>query len=351
MTLTGVGGVGKTSLAIEVAKRLTDEFPDGVWLLELAAVADAAVVPDAVAAVLGVTQQSGKSVKESIASALEGRVRLLLFDNCEHVLDGAADLIEAIFGQSSGVRVLATSREVLGVVDEQTWPVRSLDVDAAAKLFIERAHSVAPAFTVDDADAVSEICRRLDGIPLAIELAASRISSMTVVDVRDRLDRRFKLLVGSRRSMERHQTLRHAVQWSFDLLDGAEKALLERCSVFAGGFDIQSACAIAGSDDPDDFAVVDLLQSLVCKSLLVVDRSAGHARFSMLETIRQFAEEQLVTNGAADGVRHTHARYFADRETDVLALWDSPRQREAYDWFGAELANLRTAFRWAARQR
>ena len=246
------------------------------------------------------------------------------------------------------MRVLATSREGLDVADEQIWPVRSLEVDAAADLFIARAHSVAPGFTADDADAVMEICRRLDGIPLAIELAASRISSMTLDDVRDRLDRRFKLLVGSRRSLERHQTLRHAVQWSYDLLDDAEKALLERCSVFAGGFEIQSVCAVAGSDDPDDFAVMDLLHSLVRKSLLVVDRSAGRIRFSMLETIRQFAEEQLVAGGEADSVRTAHTRHFADREAEILALWDSPRQRESYTWFFTELANLRTAFRWGA---
>jgi len=348
VTLTGVGGVGKTALALEIAAKLASEFPDGVWVFELAAVADANAVPEAVAAVLGITQQLGKSVSESVASALEGRVRLLVFDNCEHVLDAAADLIEAIRGQSSTVRILATSREGLDVADEQIWPVRSLDVDAAANLFIERAHNMAPGFTPDDADAVMEICRRLDGIPLAIELAASRISSMSLDDVRDRLDRRFKLLVGSRRSLERHQTLRHAVQWSYDLLDDAEKALLERCSVFAGGFEIESACAISGSDDADDFVIVDLLQSLVRKSLLALDRSMGRTRFSMLETIRQFAEEQLVARGQADAVRTAHARHFAERESAVLAQWNSPRQRESYEWFAAELANLRSAFRWAA---
>jgi predicted ATPase len=348
VTLTGVGGVGKTSLALEVAAQLADEFPDGVWVFELAAVADAGAVPDAVGTVLGINQQPGKSVSESVASALEGRVRLLVFDNCEHVLDAVADLIEAIRAQSSSVRIMATSREALDVTDEQAWPVRCLDADAAANLFIERAHSVAPGFNAHDQDAVIEICRRLDGIPLAIELAASRISSMSLDDVRDRLDDRFKLLVGSRRSLERHQTLRHAVQWSYDLLDDAEKALLERCSVFAGGFEIQSACAVSGSDDADDFAVVDLLHSLVRKSLVVVDRSAGRTRFSMLETIRQFAEEQLAAHDKATEARDAHARHFAELETDILALWDSPRQREAYDWLSLELANLRTAFRWAA---
>ena len=356
VTLTGVGGVGKTRLALEVAARLADEFPDGVWFFELAAVTDPAAVPDAVAAVLGITQQPGKTVSESVAAALEGRVRLLVIDNCEHVLDAAADLIEAILAHSATVRILATSREGLGVPDEQVWPVRSLDAaagidSAAVSLFVERAQGIAPSFSMvdgDEAAAVTEICQRLDGIPLAIELAASRMASMTASEMRDRLDHRFRLLVGSRRGLERHHTLRHAVAWSYDLLDDTEKTVLDRCSVFAGGFDLQSACAVAGSDDLDEYAILEVLDALVRKSLLVADRSSGRTRFSMLETIRQFAEEQLVARGEASEIRAAHSRYFAGREADILALWDSPRQREAYDWFTIELANLRTAFRWAA---
>ena len=282
VTLTGVGGVGKTRLALEVAARLVDEFPDGVWFFELAAVTDPAAVPDAVAAVLGITQQPGKTVSESVAAALEGRLRLLVFDNCEHVLDAAADLVEAILTQSATVRVVATSREGLGVAQEQVWPVPSLDIgagidSAAVSLFVERAQGIAPSFSMvngDEAAAVTEICQRLDGIPLAIELAASRMASITASEVRDRLDQRFRLLVA--------------------------------------------------------------------------DRSSGRTRFSMLETIRQFAEEQLVAGGAATEVRAAHSRYFAGRQADILALWDSPRQRAAYDWLTVEFANLRTAFRWAA---
>ena len=356
VTLTGVGGVGKTRLALEVAAGVADEFPDGVWLFELAAVADPAAVPDAVAAVLGITQQPGKTVTESVASALEGRSRLLVFDNCEHVRDAAADLIEAILARSGTVQILATSREGLGVADEQLWLVPSLDVgagidSAAVNLFVERAHSVASRFamtTTDEADAVVQICRRLDGIPLAIELAASRMASMTASEVRDRLDHRFRLLVGSRRGLSRHQTLRQAVAWSYDHLDDTEKVLLDRCSVFAGGFGLESACAVMGSDD--DFATLDLLDALVRKSLLVADRSSGRTRFSMLETIRQFAEDQLVARGEAETIRRAHARYFKTREAEIMALWDSPRPRDAYAWFNAELANLRSAFRWAADQ-
>jgi len=356
VTLTGVGGVGKTRLATEVATQLADEFPDGVWLFELAAVTDPVAVPDAVATTLGVTQQPGMTMADSVTAALEGRVRLLVFDNCEHLRDAAADLVEAFLARSPAVRILATSREGLGLSDEQLWPVPSLDVRAgtdstAVTLFAERARSGSPRFSLadaSDADAVVEICRRLDGIPLAIELAASRMASMSPGEVRDRLDQRFRLLVGSRRGLERHQTLRHAVAWSYDQLSDDEKALLERCSVFAGGFDLQSACAIGGFADIDEFAVLDLLDALVRKSLLVATRMAGRTRFSMLETIRQFAEEQLVGRGDATQFRTAHAGYFAGRETDVLALWDSPRQREAYEWFSSELANLRIAFRWAA---
>ena len=308
MTLTGVGGVGKTRLATEVAARLADEFPDGVWFFELAAVTDPAAVPDAVAAVLGITQQPGKSVSESVAAALEGRVRLLVFDNCEHVLDAAADLVEAILAQSATVKDLGHQPRRIGgrrraVVAGALAGCRRGNRLCRSELFVERAQSVAPRFSMAEADeaaAVVEICRRLDGIPLAIELAASRMASMTASEVRDRLDHRFRLLVGSRRGLERHQTLRHAVAWSYDLLDDAEKTLLERCSVFAGGFDLQSACAVAGFDDADDYAVLDLLDALVRKSLLVADRSSGRTRFSMLETIRQFAEEQLVAGGEAD---------------------------------------------------
>jgi predicted ATPase len=354
VTLTGSGGVGKTRLAVEVAGRLIDEFPDGIWIFELAAIADPESVPDAAAAVLGIVQQPGKSVTESVAAALEGRIRLLILDNCEHVRDAVGDLVEAILAHSSTVRVLATSREGLGVEDERLWLVPSLDVragvdSAAAALFVDRASSVASWFSVaddDEAAAVVEICRRLDGIPLAIELAASRMASMTASDVRGRLDHRFRLLVGTRRGLERHQTLRHAVAWSYDLLSDAERALLTRCSVFTGGFDLESACAVGGSDD--DFATLDLLDALVRKSLLVAGRVASKARYSMLETVRQFAEEQLAESTDAGAVRTAHAHHFAAREDDILALWDSPRQRDAYTWFSTELANLRTAFRWAA---
>jgi predicted ATPase/class 3 adenylate cyclase len=351
VTLTGVGGVGKTRLALELAGRSASDYRDGVFVIELAAITDASAIPAATAGVLGILQQPGMGMADSIAAALEGRVRLLVFDNCEHVLDNSADLIEAILGASSTVTILATSREGLRLADEQLWPVASLDAHSgvgstAAALFIERVQAVAPAFTASNhGEAIAEICRRLDGIPLAIELAASRMQSMTVAEVRDRLDKRFRLLVGSRRELERHQTLRHAVQWSYDLLNEGEKSLLAMCSVFAGGFDLAALCGVSGSDD--EFNTLNTLDALVRKSLVVADGSAGYTRYSMLETIRQFAEEQLAATGDPGAVRTAHARYFAGLEDVITTLWDGPRQHEVYLWLKVEMANLRTAFRWA----
>jgi hypothetical protein len=237
VTLTGVGGVGKTRLALEIGARLADNFRDGVWVTELAAVGDPAAVPDAVAAVMGITQQPGMNIADSVAAALEGRSRLLIFDNCEHVLDAAADIIEAILARSDTVKILCTSREGLRIEDEQLWPVPSLDAtsgldSSAASLFFDRAQSTARDISLTPHSAVVEICQRLDGIPLAIELAASRLLSMSVTDVRDHLDDRFRLLVGSRRGVERHQTLHHAVQWSYDYLTTPKKLCWQsvRCS-------------------------------------------------------------------------------------------------------------------------
>jgi predicted ATPase/class 3 adenylate cyclase len=360
VTLTGVGGVGKTRLAFEAASAMAGEFPDGVWVVELAPVGDPAAVPDAVATTLGIVQQPGLGMADSVAAALAGRRRLLVVDNCEHVLDAAAELIDAVLARSPTPKVLATSREGLRAADEQLWPVPSLDArggmgSEAVALFIERARAVAPAFAAgspDDQSAVVEICQRLDGIPLAIELASSRMVSMSPTEVRDRLGDRFRLLGGSRRGLARHQTLRHAVGWSYDLLEPAEQQLLARCSVFAGGFDLAAATAVAGGregvEQPlDDYALLDGLDSLVRKSLLDAGPVAGRTRYAMLETVRAFAEEQLVASGLADEANRRHAAFYAAHEGPVLALWDGPRQREAYEWLGAELANLRAAFRWA----
>jgi predicted ATPase len=355
VTLTGVGGVGKTRLALQTAAGLVEDFPEGTFVVELAAVGDPGAVPDVVATALGVIPQPGLSVTQSVASALEGRRRLLLLDNCEHVLDAAADLVSEILAGSATVKVLATSREAMRLTQEHVWPVPSLsvagdDADAVA-LFVERATAVAPRFSLDsdgDRAVVEEICRRLDGIPLAIELAAVRMASMSPHEVRDRLHDRFRLLSGARRGLERHQTLRNTVQWSYDLLSPDEQGLLDRCSVFAGGFDLQAALAVAGRADELD--VLDVLASLVRKSLITAERVATGTRYAMLETIRQFGEERVAASGLSVQVRDLHARHYAAMEIPVMRLWNGPDQKQAYDWLDRELSNLRAAFQWADQQ-
>jgi predicted ATPase len=356
VTLTGVGGVGKTRLALQVAAELTGEFPDGVWLVELAPVGDPVAVPDVVATALGVTSQAGLTVTESLAQARSGRRLLLVLDNCEHVLGAAGDVVETTLTDTAMVTVLATSREGLRLPAERLWPV-PLDIaggatSAAVELFLERARAVKPDFTAGEAaeaDAVAEICRRVDGIALAIELAAARMVSMSAQDVRDRLGDRFRLLSGSRRGLERHQTLRNTVQWSYDLLDDGERTVLDRCSVFAGGFDLAAAGHLC-ADRLDEYNVLDRLDSLVRKSLVIAEPVAGHARYGILETIRQFANEQLAVTDSTNAVRDGHAHYFADQAVAICDIWAGPHQRVAIDWVDVEYANLRVGFRWAADQ-
>jgi predicted ATPase len=309
-----------------------------------------------VAASLAVTPQGSESVTDGVVRTLAGRRLLLVLDNCEHVLDAAADLVESILAATDTVRVVATSREALRVPAEHTWAVPSLDVSGdpegeAVALFVDRARAVRRGFGVDDpADlaAVAEICTRLDGIALAIELAAARMVSMSVQEVRDRLDDRFRLLSGGRRGLERHQTLRQAVQWSYDLLDEDEKSVLGTCSVFADGFDLAAVATVHGTDD--DLTVLDLMDSLVRKSLVVAEQADGRTRYGVLETIRQFAEEQLLAAGRIAEARDRHARYFAEAVQRNWTVWDGPDQRRALDWADVEFANLRAAFRWAADQ-
>jgi predicted ATPase len=354
VTLTGVGGVGKTRLAVQVAAGVISEFPDGVWLVELAPVGEPDALADAVATVVGVTPQAGLSMTASLVHALSGRRLLLVLDNCEHLLDAAADLVRELLTHTATVRMVTTSREALRVAGEQVWSVPSLDVDdgvrsAAVALFVERAHAVNASFALADASdgaAVVEVCRRLDGIALAIELAAARTVAMSVQDVRDHLGERFRLLSGSRRGLERHQTLRQAVQWSYDLLGDDERSVLQRCSVFAGGFDLAAATTIC--EHADDYAMLDVLESLARKSLITVEPVGGHARYGMLETIRQFAEEHLAATDTISHLRDRHAAYYAEQAMAHWDLWEGPGYRAAADWVAAEFANLRAGFRWAA---
>ena len=327
--------------------------------MELGPVGDPTAVADAVATALSVTPQAGLGTADSVAQALSGRRMLVVVDNCEHVLDAAADLVETILAHTKSVKLMATSRAALRVGAEQVWPVPSLEVSeagdsAAVELFAQRAQAVARGFSLDAPDelaAVAEICARLDGIALAIRVgtaARPAMVSMTAQDVRDRLGDRFRLLLGSRRGVERHQTLRHAVQWSYDLLADDERTVLNHAAVFAGGFDLTALAAVCGS--LDEYFLLDVVDALIRKSLVTADTAGGHARHLLTETIPQYAEDKLTAGGAISDVRDRHARYFADQAAASYRIWDGPRQGVALDWLDREFANLRTGFRWAAEQ-
>jgi predicted ATPase/DNA-binding winged helix-turn-helix (wHTH) protein len=358
LTLTGVGGVGKTRLAIQAASEAAPNYPDGVWFVELAAVSDPGGTGHAVAGVLGVTQQRDKTIDQTVASALRGRHLLLVLDNCEHVIEAVASLAREILLSCSQVTLLATSREALLIDGEQSWPVPPLSfsegtASPAVALFVERAHAVVPKFALGvHGDAVSEICRRLDGIPLAIELAAARIRTMTPLQIRDRLDERFRLLTGgSRSAVERHQTLRQTVKWSYDLLSQPERLVLARASVFAGGFTLEAAERVCCGTEVAAVDVLDLLDSLVRKSLVMVEWSNDVARYGLLETIRQFGEEERAAMGESEVIRARHAQFFAEDSDRQFKIWRSPSQLAAHEWLDREMGNLRAAFRWASGQK
>jgi len=351
VTLTGSGGVGKTSLAIHVANSLAFEFPDGLWWVELASVRDPSGVPDAVASALGITPSGDATVSESIATALLSRRVLIVLDNCEHVLDAAADLASTLLSGSQQLAVMATSREQLRIAGERVWTVPPLDYSgpesAAVQLFVQRARAVATDIDLEsDLDTITNICARLDGVAFAIELAAARMMSMTPTDIANRLDDRFRLLTGGqRRGIEHQQTLRQTVQWSYELLESNEREALTRLAVFVDGFDLDGALTIAGGDLNDEYAMMDLVDSLVRKSLLTTERVHGHVRYNMLETIREFALDQLQASGDADSVHTLHARHFRTQADRHWQLWHGPDQRTAINWAETELANLRSAFR------
>jgi predicted ATPase/class 3 adenylate cyclase/DNA-binding CsgD family transcriptional regulator len=354
ITLSGVGGVGKTRLALEVGAEVAGEFPDGVWMVELASVGDPASVPAAIATVLGITPQGDSALIDAVAEALGGRRLLLVVDNCEHVLAAAGSAIETILRRSEGVKILATSREALAVDGETVLTVAPLALEGgvtsdAVTLFVDRARAVRPNFGLSEAataTAVTEICETLDGLPLGIELAAARMAAMSAVEVRDRLAERFRLLKGSIAGPERQLTLRRAVEWSYDLLTDDERDLLRLTSVFAGGFDLTSIRAVV--DGADDVDVLRHLDSLVRKSLLVADFTATRTRYSLFETIRQFAGDRLAETGALERTRDRHAEYFARESAARWEHWNGPGWREAVDWVEAELGNLRSGYQWSA---
>jgi predicted ATPase/class 3 adenylate cyclase len=363
VTLTGVGGVGKTRLALQVAGQVAPRFADGAWLCELAPIREAAGVDDAVAAVFSVTARSGQSTREALVDFLRSKQLLLVLDNCEHQLADAAALAEVLERSCPRLAILATSREGLGIDGERLIPVPSLvtpraDADLetiadaeAVRLFAVRAAAVKPDFQVteENATAVAAVVRRLDGVALAIELAAARVPAMTPGELARRLDRSFAVLAGGRRgAAERHQTLRAAIDWSFQLLAEPEQALLCRLAVFAGGCTLEAAEAVCGGEGIDHDAVFGLLASLVARSLVVAEDYGPESRYRLLETIRQYGEERLEEAGQTERWRARHAGYYADL---LRGVRDHAHDRgDGVFWavrLGAEQDNLLAAWSWA----
>jgi predicted ATPase/DNA-binding SARP family transcriptional activator len=376
VTLTGPGGSGKTRLAVEVAAGLVDRVPDGVWLVELAPLRTEGSVADAVAATLGVRggfRPGGAPLPpdedpvDRLVELLEAKRPLLVLDNCEHLVDAVAKLAEVLLTSCPGVRILATSREALGVGGERRWPVPGLATPppglddprrlleyGAARLFVERAEAVAPGFEPSDGgvEAVGEICRRLDGLPLAIELAAARVPALGVQAIRARLDDRFRLLTGgSRTALPRQQTLRAVVDWSWDLLPAPERATLRRLAVFTGGCTLEAAeevCGPAAGGPEPAGGVLEALARLVDKSLLVATHGGdGEPRYQLLETVRAYAADRLAEAGEAERLARAHAErfaWFAERADPELR---GPGQLDWVRRLEADHDNLRAALRWA----
>jgi predicted ATPase len=341
VTLTGVGGVGKTRLGLQVAAEVLPRFRDGAWLVELAGVVSPDGVREAAASALGIS--SGPTAAPGLVEYLRTSELLLILDNCEHLLAPVASLVEQVVRSAPGIRVLATSREGLGVAGEHVRTVPSLELPdplaspgqmaacAGVRLFVQRAGEADASFrfTDGDAPAMAELCRRLDGIPLAIELAAARVPALTPAEIAAHLDQRFKLLSGGRRAaVSRHQTLHNAIEWSYQLLDPNEQTVLDRLAVFAGGFDLPAAHAMATSDDPDAPDVLDILIGLVAKSLVVADTYGGSTRYRLLETVRDFGWEHLRAQGDSQDVGRRHAQHFAEFARQAGAGLRGPQEAE-----------------------
>jgi predicted ATPase/class 3 adenylate cyclase len=388
VTLTGPGGTGKTRLALQAGAELLELFPDGVWLVELATLADPALVVGAVAQTLGVRESSGRPLLSLLGHYLRGKDLLLLLDNCEHLVDACAALVAALLAASPTVCVLASSREALGIGGEVAYRVPSLSVPDprhppapeqlsaydAVRLFIERAEAVQPGFAVtrDNAPALAAICQRLEGIPLAIELAAVRVRLLRPEQIAARLDDRFRLLTGgSRTALPRHQTLRALIDWSYDLLGAAERALLGRLAVFAGGWTLDAAeavCADDGRQTTDDGRqttssgdgpptadgplptadILDVLTALVNKSLVQAEAESGpEARYRLLETIRQYARDKLHERGGGAAVRGRHLAYYAARVAAAAPHLRAADQVAWLDRLDRDVDNLRAALEWS----
>lgn len=368
VTLMGFGGTGKTRLALQVAADQLPAFPDGVWLIELAPLTDAGELPQALASAIGIQEAPGTALADTLLEELRSRSLLLVLDNCEHLIDASARWAERILRTAPGVRILATSREALAIAGERTWPVpplarparpsaRASEVEIAAleqaesvQLFLDRARLAKPGFGLDagNAAAVAEVCLRLDGVPLAIELAAARIKMMSPDKLAERLDNRFALLKGgSRTAMPRQQTLRAAIDWSYELLDPAEAALFRRLSVFAGGWTLEAAEQVCADEDLEDWEILDYLSGLVDKSFVLVEEEAS--RQALLESLRAYGHEKLEAEGEDEAFHAAHGRHYlawAERAEEGLV---GERLAETLDLLEAERHNVRTALAWAAR--
>lgn len=350
VTLVGPGGIGKTRLAIAAGARRADS--DGVWLIELAEITSPADVPRAVAGPLGIREISGRNLSQSIVTALRSRRALLVLDNCEHIIGGAAELAQAIAEGCPEMQVLATSREGLGLSHgyERLVTVAPLDpAGPGADLFSERASAVCAAFDpLACRRDVEEICRRLNGVPLAIELAAARTTSLTPADLLERLDDHLRLLVrGHRAGAERHRTLRATISWSYDLLSVAEQQLFQQLSIFAGPFDLTAAAAIAADAVRDITEVDDLLGDLVARSMLIVESGPFGRRFRLLETMRQYAAERLAEACGTALAAERHARWCLEAATSIQQLLASQAEAEGVARLDELWPNLRAAFDWA----
>jgi predicted ATPase len=363
VTLVGAGGIGKTRLSLEVARQLLPWFTDGVWVAELGPLSDPELVPVTVATALGLTLASGTLSAERVAAALGTKQVLLVLDNCEHVIEAAARVAEALMRASSDASVLATSREPLRARDEFLHRVPPLEVPAegmeesedllragAVRLFVARARAAHPQFSLDKHSAAiaAAICRRLDGIPLAIELAAARTPALGVEVVAARLDDRFRLLTGGHRTaLPRHQTLRATLDWSFDLLPESERVVLRRLAVFAGGITLESASAITGNADIADSDVVDRLANLVTKSLVTSDGGHPVVHYRLLDTTRAYALEKLTETGELERLARRHAEYHRHLFERAADEWETRPIAEWLAAYGRQLDNVRAALDWA----
>ncbi|MGB0113903.1 MAG: AAA family ATPase, partial [Ilumatobacteraceae bacterium] len=352
VTLIGVGGTGKTRLAIEAAGRLAPTFPDGCWLVQLAHVSTPEAVPTAMAAGLGVSPPESGDVVEAIIRSLRHERRLVIVDNCEHVLDAAAEVVERVAAQCATVSVLATSREPLMLPGEHLTPTPSLSHDDAVALFLDRSGAAAAGFGHDERQlaAVHDLCDRLDRLPLAIELAASRMRTMTPTEAVELLGHRFRLLVGGSRSrLERHQTMRNTVAWSYDLCDEDEQLLFDRLSVFPAEFELAAAASVVPDDRLDRVAVSEVLARLLDRSLIERQiTETGTTRFRLLETMRAYGHERLIERGEAEEVREAHAVHV---DTTICALGlrsMGPDERAVHAQIRALVPDVLAALEWSA---